>query len=230
MTRKAAIAVSIVALGCLLFWAGAWGVANLASLGPRRTMALLELDTGKYNEVAWESVRNDLLKAHSLNSINADYIYDIGRLNEWRAMGLPVWTREARQYRSRAIEYFRLALTMRPSSSFMWAQLAYSKVLNQEVDKETFDSMDKAIVFGPWEEVARLKMIGIGIALWSALPAQLKEQLNKIIVRSLNDRKQSSRAIDTAVWLGWEGNLRPLITQESNKRKLKRALKKFNKR
>ncbi|HEB73245.1 MAG TPA: hypothetical protein ENI77_11600 [Nitrospirae bacterium] len=230
MTRQAAIAVSIAVLGYLLFWAGTWGLANLASLGPRRAMALLERDTGKYNGVAWEGVSDNLLKAHSLNSINADYAYDIGRLNEWRAMGLPVWTREARRYRSRAIEYFRLALTMRPSSSFMWAQLAYSKVLNQEVGKETFDSMDKAIVFGPWEEVARLKVIGMGIALWSTLPAQLKEQLNKIIARSLNHGKQSGRVIDTAVWLGWEGNLRPLITQEHNEKKLRRALKKFNKR
>jgi len=230
MTRKAAIAVSIAVLGYLLFWAGTWGVANLASLGPRRTMALLERDTGEYNRVAWEGVRDNLLKAHSLNPINADYTYDIGRLNEWRAIGLPVWTREARQYRARAIKYFRLALTMRPSNSFMWAQLAYSKVLNQEVGKETFDSMDKAIVFGPWEEVARLKVIGIGMALWSTLPAQLKEQINKIILRSLSHWRQSGHVIDTAVRLGWEGNLRPLITQESNEKKLKRALKKFNKR
>lgn len=230
MTRKATIAVSIAVLGYLLFWAGAWGVANLTSLGPRRIMAVLERGVGDNSLVAWDSAHNNLQKAHNLNPINADYFYDMGRLSEWRAMGLPVWTPEARQYRSKAIEYFRLALTMRPSSSFMWAQLAHSKALNQEVDKETFDAMEKAIVFGPWAESARLKLIWVGIAIWDMLPAQHKEQLNKIIVRELRRGYHAKYVIATAVWLGWTENLRPLITEESNKKRFERVLRKFGKR
>lgn len=230
MNRKVAITVSIVALAYLLLWAGAWGVANFASLGPRRIMALLERDIGNYDRVAWESAHNTLLKASNLNPVNADYIYDMGRLSEWRAIGLPVWTREARQYRSKAIEYFQLGLTMRPSSSLMWAQLANSNVLNQDINKETFDALEKAIVFGPWAEVAGLKVIWVGIVIWDMLPAQSKKQLNKVVARALSNKNQARYVIATAVWLGWEKNLRPLITKESNKKTLKRVLKKFGKR
>jgi len=230
MTRKALISVSVAVLGYFVFLASTFGAANLISLGPRRIMALLQHNIGDDSGVAWTRAHNILLKAHNLNSLNADYIYDMGRLSEWRAMGFAVWTPEARQYRSRAIEYFRQALALRPSTSFMWAQLAYSKVLNQEVDKETFNAMEKAIVFGPWEEMARLKVIWIGIALWDTLPARLKQRLNKIIARSLRLWDQSGYVITTAVWLDWEENLRPLITKESNMRKLEQALKKFGKR
>lgn len=230
MIRKVTITVSLALLGYFIVWAGAWGIASLASLGPRHIMAVLERDIGDTNWVAWQSVGDNLHKAHSLNPVSADYVYDMGRLYEWRAMGLPVWTPEARQYRSKAIEYFRQALTMRPSSSFMWAQLAHSKALNQEVDEETFDAMEKAVVFGPWSEAARLKLIWVGIAIWDMLPAQHKKQLNKIIVRALSHWNQSGYVIATAVWLGWTENLRPLITKESDMRKLERTLRKFGKR
>lgn len=230
MTRKVIIAVSVGLLGSLLLWAGAWGVADLATLGPRHIMAVLEKDSTGGDKVDWDSANASLLKAHRFNPINADYVYDLGRLNEWRIRGLPVWEPTAHKYRAKAIESFELALTMRPSSNLMWIQLAHSKVLNQEVDKETFEALEKAIVFGPWAEGTRLKMIWVGIALWDALPVSQKDQLKKVIVRALRHKDRSRYVIATAVWLGWEKNLRPLITDEDNEKMLERTLKWFGKR
>ena len=78
---------------------------------------------------------------------------------------------------------FRRALQQRPTSPFLWANIARSKLLLDEIDDELFRALRIADELGPWEPSAQRNVLFVGLATWEKLDAGLQKSLRGVIGR-----------------------------------------------
>lgn len=68
---------------------------------------------------------------------------------------------------------FRRALIERPTSPFVWANFALSKLYLEEQDQAFFLAIERAGELGPWEPAVQRVVISAGLSAWNRLnPAQ----------------------------------------------------------
>lgn len=189
-------------------------------------MSVWEAEGLSASESSWEGALKEMHVATYLSPFDADYSFDMGRLYEWDALRREIWTKKAKDSRSMAIKWYRRAIARRPSFGIAWASLAQSKVLNQEIDEETFDALERAMIYGPWEPVLQQKIIWVGLALWDQLPDPVKGQLTVSINRVLRYKHQAQFTIAAAVLLGRTAILRPLLTEKKHIKLMEREIRK----
>jgi hypothetical protein len=68
-----------------------------------------------------------------------------------------------------ANEDFRIALKVRPTSPFSWANFALSKLYLGEQDDELFRALGRAEELGPWEPEVQQAVIFVGLTVWNRL-------------------------------------------------------------
>ncbi len=224
---------NLAALGALLYlsaWAGAWGMADLASRSAVASMARWERAGAMKDNGQWQSLSDSVRKAIWLNCLSSDYEFYMGKLFEWRSLSSSVWSSKSLDDRSQAMEYYRRAVAKRPSSSLAWMSLAKTRFLNQELDRETFGALEKAMVFGPWDPVIQLKSIWIGLALWKQLSRSKQDELVAVIKRSVTRPALVKRIIVMAVQLDREDVLRPILGDGWPGRRLEKLVRARDKR
>lgn len=192
------------------------GVANLYAEKSRGHISAWEKDGIVSSESSWKEANGKMKVATSLAPFDADYSFDMGRLYEWDALRHEIWEKKAKDSRSVAIEWYKRAITGRPSFGLAWANLAQSKVLNQEIDDETIGALELAMIYGPWEPVLQQKVIWVGMAIWFQLPEPLKSKLTVSISRALRNDRQGKFVIEAAIKLGRTAILRPLLTEKKH--------------
>ena len=101
-------------------------------------------------------------------------------LAKMRASRIP---REARAAARDARARFRLALVQRPTSPFLWANLALSKLYLDEIDNELFSALRHADELGPWEPSVQQTILFVGLAVWRDLDPGLRQTLQQTIRR-----------------------------------------------
>jgi len=214
----------------LIILSAAFGAADISALGPRSHMAVWDNlgHVGKEADIAGLSKQLEL--AASLNPYDAEIIFDLGALYEWKAQNHSAWSSAARENRAMAIKQFRAAAIIRPSWSSAWAHLAYTKVLDQQFDSEAMNALEKAMVFGPWKPMIQQKVIWVGLVAWDQLPAHQRESIGKHIQRSLGARQNGIKIIKSAVDLGREDVIRPFLETEWANDSLETALSKRDRR
>lgn len=79
--------------------------------------------------------------------------------------------------------HFRQALRQRPTSPYLWANLALAKLYLNEIDAEFFAAMRHAEELGPWEPVVQQTTLFAGLAMWSELDPELKQAMARTIER-----------------------------------------------
>ena len=195
-------------------WSFVYGVANLNAKLSRNQILLWEKKGFVDSETSWEEARDRMLLASSLSPFDADYSFDMGTIYEWGALKHSIWTKEARVRRGLAIEWYRKAISGRPSFGIAWASLAHSKALNQEMDVEVFEALERAMMYGSWEPAVQRKVIWIGLSLWDQLPGNVASQLTASLVRALSNERQAKFVIAAAVQLDKADVLLPLIKEK----------------
>jgi len=185
--------------------------ADVQAIPARNAMSKWEKSLSINND-EWERVSVRMHAAFELNSLSADYAMDLGRLYEWQALQKERWTQHAHQHRELAIQYFRTTTQLRPSWGFAWAHLAQSKIINQELDKETIAALEKAMVLAPWEIGVQRKVISVGFALWTNLSEDMQEQILRELERAV--QLQPGAMIKLAIKQGWVKHLVPLLKDE----------------
>ena len=223
MKKKVFIVGANITLACLIILAAAWGWANIVSMKPRHLMSVWEITGEVEEEKEWERALEKLQTARALNSFDTDYVFDIGRLYEWKALGHPTWSDEAKANRVKAIEQYRLAASMRPSWGVPWVQLAQNKAMKQEMGESAFNALQKAMILEPWEPYTLRKTIWIGLATWDQMQVSQKEGFLKHIQHA--SRWQLRFVLHAAIQFGWESNLRPLLENDPARERLERELK-----
>ena len=217
-------------LFALIILSAAFGAADISALGPRSHMAVWDNlgHVGKGADIA--SLSKQLELAAALNPYDAEIIFDLGGLYEWKAQNHSAWSAAARENRAIAIKQFRAAAVLRPSWSSAWAHLAYSKALDQQLDPEAMNALEKAMVFGPWKPMIQQKVIWVGLVAWDQLPAHQRESIEKHVQRSLGDKRNGLRIINLAVDLGREDVIRPFLETEWANDSLETALSRRDRR
>lgn len=78
---------------------------------------------------------------------------------------------------------FRSALLQRPTSPFLWANLARSKLLLDEIDDEFFRAVRHANELGPWEPVTQRSILFTALAAWEKLDSSLQQMVVGVLAR-----------------------------------------------
>ena len=86
---------------------------------------------------------------------------------------------------------FRQALRQRPTSPYLWANLALTKLYLNEIDGELFAALRHADELGPWEQTVQQTTLFVGLAVWQDLDPGLRQALMRTLQRgaSRNPRK-----------------------------------------
>jgi hypothetical protein len=101
-------------------------------------------------------------------------------LARMRASTIP---REALTFTRDARVRFRQALLQRPTSPFLWANLALTKLYLNEIDGELFSALRQAEALGPWEPTVQEMTLFVGLAVWRDLDPVLQQALVQTIER-----------------------------------------------
>lgn len=78
---------------------------------------------------------------------------------------------------------YRQALRQRPTSPFLWANLALSKLYLDEFDDEFFTALRQADLLGPWEPDTQQTVLYVGLAAWDRLDATLQKGVVALLRR-----------------------------------------------
>ena len=82
-----------------------------------------------------------------------------------------------------AHRHFREALRQRPTSPFLWSNVAVSKLYLDEIDAEFFTAQRRADELGPWEPTTQQAVLFAGLAVWHKLDAALRQSLVRVLER-----------------------------------------------
>ena len=106
----------------------------------------------------------------------------LGALNlaKMRALTVP---REAVALTRDARARFREALSQRPTSPFLWANLALAKLYLDEIDSEFFAALRYADMLGPWEPMVQQMTVFLGLAVWQHLDPAMRQALVRTLER-----------------------------------------------
>lgn len=85
---------------------------------------------------------------------------------------------------------FRQALIQRPTSPFLWANVALAKLYLGEIDGEFSAALQHADELGPWEPAVQQTVLFIGLAAWQDLDLARKEALVRTIERGASHHAQ----------------------------------------
>lgn len=77
----------------------------------------------------------------------------------------------------------RQALHQRPTSPFLWANLALTKLYLDEIDAEFLTALRHADELGPWEPNTQQTILFVGLAAWRDLDPGLRRALARTIER-----------------------------------------------
>lgn len=178
--KAAAIALFVV-LALIALQVGGLGVSGLFA-----QMAQLETErlTAAAAPRSAQGVGHIERRLHSslrFASGNPWALEQVGALNlaRMRASTVP---REAVALASDARIRFRQALVQRPTSPFLWANLALAKLYLDEVDAEFFAALRHAEELGPWEPVVQQVSVFVGLAAWRELDPEMRQ----VLVRTLD--------------------------------------------
>lgn len=181
--------------------------AGILVLHPRHMMMQWQLGSQDLSVESWKSAVSSVELAAKLDQLNNEYIYDLGRLHEWRALQSPIWSETSRMHRTQAIQFYRNALQYQPVWPQAWIQFAENKMLNQEFDAEVIHALTWALEYGPWEYGVHKKLIWLGIATWDHLPAKTRYEVRNLIIDSLKNHRNVDYIKNTAKYFNWNERL-----------------------
>ena len=160
----------------------------------RLGMAGLFVQTAQADVELWSAESRTPLKYEMRNAVDAyvtslEYVSD----NPWALEGLGALElermhastdpREALAVTRSALVRFRQALLLRPTSPFLWANLALTKLYLDEVDGELLTALRHANELGPWEPTVQERVLFVGLAAWNKLDPGMRQALTKTLER-----------------------------------------------
>jgi len=84
-----------------------------------------------------------------------------------------------------SLGYTRKALQLRPSSPWLWADIAMVKMMLGEYDDEMEGAMLRASELGPWQPLVQIQLAHIGMAIWPRLSGSARQAVLSAIHRGL---------------------------------------------
>ena len=160
----------------------------------RMAMAGLLVQRAQDEANAWTSTsrtpdRTQIRRVDKYFTDSLDYTAD----NPWSLEGLGALyltrmrasdnPREALAVTRDARVRFQQALRLRPTSPFLWTNLALTKLYLGEFDDEMKTALRHANELGPWEPTVQQAVVFVGLAIWQDLDSGLQQALMRSIER-----------------------------------------------
>ena len=141
--------------------------------------------------------KSRLLRADQLRPGDATIAQDLGRLHQLRSFALPGIDSAASAAELRqALEYYERSVRVRPTSPYMWGNIAIMHSGLGLLDAGLVRAIDNAALLGPWEPEVQIALADIGFSNWNALPQASRDTIQKNLYRGLkhNDAKMFDSA------------------------------------
>ena len=194
--RIASGTVILAALACLAALALPRGLGDLRGFEATAIVRSWEAKRRQPSVEEWTGVHDLLRAARELDPGQPNYLEDLARLYENRALPLkagdPLAQRDLRQ----ALEYQREAIQRRPGSPYTWANIALLKAPLPELDGEFERALRNAARLGPWEPQVQIALAEAGFRHWDALAPETRAALRANTARAL--RWQDAKLFDLA--------------------------------
>lgn len=187
--------------------AASQGVAALSALKARYTLEQWQNSNREFNIDDWQAAVENMSHAIGLSNNNPQYEFDLARLYEWRAVQTPIWTKSAKQYRSKAIQHYRRAVNFQPVWARAWINLAITKTLNQQFGSDVITAIEQAIRYGSWEGGVHRKIIWLSLSTWPQLPASTQQKIRSLISSSLKEKRDVKFINNTSNRFKWQAEL-----------------------
>ena len=165
----------------------AWSAFRIGISGIYDAMAKLEIDQwSKASEKiagGGNRVKSYLSISYLFEPSNPSASINLGRLYEFRALS------ESRKANLRsALHHYTLASELRPASSVTWAIIAEVKSQLAELDMEFEEALAQSVRFGPWEPVAQILIVRVGLRNWAQLSGQTRKLIRDTAIRGMFSR------------------------------------------
>ena len=196
MPRIARGAVFLAALAALSALALPRGLADLRGFEARMLFNSWQAGRRQPSIEEWNLARHQLSEAHALDSRQPNYLEDIARLHELRALPLKAGDAIAQDDLRQALAYQRQAARLRPGSPYTWANIALLKARLPEADREFESALRNAAMLGPWEPEVQIALADAGFRHWDALAPETRAALRANALRAL--RRQDAKLFDIA--------------------------------
>ena len=157
-----------------------WGMADLGLVdATARQTALQERIAGNGAPADVQEVRaigEALTRAQHLEPGNPATAEQLGSLFALNVRDAATGNAIGSQ-RARALEQYSMAVAMRPTSPYSWANLAWTKYYLGQVDAAFYRALDNASRLGPWEPEVQFVVVDLGFALWDELPVEWRARI-----------------------------------------------------
>ncbi len=194
--RGALGALSLAALAALCALALPRGLADLRAFEARVLLKSWETRRRQPSAEEWAIARERLREAHELDPGQPNYLEDIARLHEIRALPRKAGDALAQGDLRQALDYQRQAVRMRPGSPYTWANIALLKARLPEPDREFETALRNAALLGPWEPEVQIALADAGFRHWDALAPETRSALRANALRTL--LRQDAKLFDLA--------------------------------
>jgi len=164
----------------------------------------------------WHEQKALVEKALGNAPLHAQYWSDYARMYELISFSQNVWNKETKENRLNSIKYYRQSAQLRPTWGLAWLNLAQSKVLNQELDKEAFAALRKAYKYGRWQDDVQRRLLWLSIGLWQSLPEDIKEETRRIVRNKVQNDKEMLSMVLLSLRYSWQKDLRALLTRDDH--------------
>ena len=172
------------------------GLADLRGFEARVLFKSWEAKRRQPSVEEWTYARSRLHEARALDPGQPNYLEDIARLYEYRALPLKAGDAVAQGYLRQALEYQREAARRRPGSPYTWANIAVLKSRLPEPDREFETALRNAALLGPWEPEVQITLADTGFRHWGALAPETRTALRANVARAL--RWQDAKLFELA--------------------------------
>ena len=182
---KSVAAVLIPVLLYLGYVAVSWGLADVYYRPGKAVLERWKRKEAQLEQQDWDRMRRQMDRALKLAPSNPDIMHACGSALEGRYIRNAPGDRIAQPARRQAADYYRAAISRRPTWPFTWADLALVKYRLDELDDEFYHALYQSTAVGPWEPGVQRVVAYIGLKLWDRLTGTDREFIRKTILRSL---------------------------------------------
>ena len=108
-----------------------------------------------------------------------------GRLREYEALPSPSNPAVTKENLRSALCYYIQASKLQPASSISWAIVAVVKSQLGELDPEFDEALAQSVRLGPWEPLAQILVVRIGLRNWAQLSGQMRALIRDTAIRGM---------------------------------------------
>ena len=114
---------------------------------------------------------------------NPNLHWYLGRIDDWRVRSGSLAAAESRATRQAALESFRQAALLRPTSGHSWVYVTLTRYMLGLVDVEFVLALEQMQRWAPWQPQLQLIEIQLGVATWQIMPLSTQMLLIEAIRR-----------------------------------------------